>query len=241
MTRTRRIVNLFSIGVLLAIPATGIGAPQDGGPSGSLMARRVATHQPGPRLGDQHGLRKLSLFAIAPPEPRTFQVHDLVQIIVRETSKASSKQKLDAEKDYSLDGRISAWPDLRLEDLLQLQAEAGRTTNLPRVGVEGSKEFEGEGKYERSDDFTARLSAEVIEILPNGNLVLEATTFIKTDQEEATLKVTGICRAEDITAANTVLSNQIHDLRLVKEHKGELKKASEKGIIAKVLDAIFAF
>src|SRR5690606_41867548 len=66
-----------------------------------------------------------------------------------------------------------SWPDIRLEDLLNLQMAAGRTTDLPRVGVEGSKEFDGEGKYERTDDFTARLSAEIIEILPNGNLVLE--------------------------------------------------------------------
>lgn len=241
MNPVRRSLNLVALGLLLAVPATGIGAPQDGGPSGSLMARRVAQYEPGPRLGDQHGLRRLSLFAIAPPEPRTFQVHDLVQIVVRETSKASSKQKLDAEKDYNINAAIKAWPDIRLSDLADLQMFAGRTADLPKVDVGASKEFGGEGKYERSDDFTARITAEVVEILPNGNLVLEASTFIKTDQEEATLKVTGICRPEDVTNANTVLSNQIHDLRLVKEHKGELKKSSEKGIIAKVLDAIFAF
>ena len=81
----------------------------------------------------------------------------------------------------------------------------------------------------------------MIEVLPNGNLVLEARTFIRNDEEELTINVTGTCRPQDITLANTILSNQIHDLRIEKNHEGELKKANEKGIIAKVLDAIFAY
>ena len=55
------------------------------------------------------------------------------------------------------------------------------------------------------------------------------------------MKVTGVCRPEDVSPANTVLSNQIHDLSIEKVNHGELKKASEKGIIAQVFDAIFAW
>ncbi|MHC4992984.1 MAG: flagellar basal body L-ring protein FlgH, partial [Planctomycetota bacterium] len=112
---------------------------------------------------------------------------------------------------------------------------------LPAFGVEMGKEFDGEGEYERRDDLTARITAEVIEVLPNGNLVLEARTSITNDEEGAVMKVTGICRAEDVSAANTVLSNQVHDLKVEKIHSGELRKANEKGILAKVLDFIFAW
>ena len=55
------------------------------------------------------------------------------------------------------------------------------------------------------------------------------------------MKVTGICRPDDISAANTVLSNQVHDLMIEKIHKGELRESSKKGIIAKVLETVFAF
>lgn len=223
-----------------AIPA--LGAEEDA-PSSSLTARR----RPAPkvnasgRLEADHELRQRSLFAVAAPEARVYKVHDLVQIVIRETSKATSSQELEAKKDYSLDAKIPDWPDFRLEDLLNFQIAAGSTVVDPKVKVEAGKEFKGEGDYERKDDLTARLSAEVIEVLPNGNLILEARTFIKTDKEEATLKVTGMCRPEDVTAANTVQSQQIHDLKVEKLHEGELKEASKKGIIAKVLDKIFAF
>jgi flagellar L-ring protein precursor FlgH len=104
-----------------------------------------------------------------------------------------------------------------------------------------AKDFKGDAEYKREDEFTTRLTAEVIEVLPNGNLILESRTYIQTDEEEAAIKVTGICRPEDVSAANTVFSHQMHDLKIQKMHKGELKRTNEKGIIAKILDTLFAF
>ena len=221
--------------VVVASPAAG----QE--PGGSLMARSLGAAQPQAASGEPHALLDQSLFAIAPPELRKFHKHDLVQILVRETSRAESTHELETEKDYKIKGQVKAWPDFRLDDLANLQIFAGRTTDLPRLDVEFRKQFEGEGDYFREDDLTARLTAEVVEILPNGNLVLEARTHIMTDEEIQTIGLSGICRPDDVTAANTILSNQIHDLTIKKIHEGELKKTNEKGIIAKILDTIFAF
>jgi len=209
----------------------------------SLMAQAYSAdvEQSARRSDRPHAMRAVSLFAIEQPEPRVFQKHDLIQIIVREVSKAESTQELTSEKEHEITADVNAFPELRLSDLVNLQLMAGRTANLPQLDVRSGKEFEGEGEYEREDEFTARLTAEVIEVLPNGHLILEARTHIKTDEEEATMKVTGVCRPDDVTPANTVLSNQIHDLTIEKVHKGELKKANEKGIIAKVFDAVFAW
>ncbi len=211
--------------------------------TGSLLSR-AQMNQP-MRVdedGDEVGaLRQVSLFAIETPKPREFAKHDLVQIVVRETSRVKSTQELETEKSYDLNGEISAWPDFRLDDLANLQIFAGRMTDLPELGLTFDKDFEGEGEYQRRDDLTARISAEVIEILPNGNLVLEARTRIQTDEEVSNMKVTGICRPEDVSPANTILSHQLHDLKIEKINEGELKRTGEKGIIAKVLDAIFAF
>jgi len=204
----------------------------------------MATAPTAQPTGDQaspHALRTVSLFAVAPPEPRTYQAHDLVQIIIRETSTAKSSAELDTKKESELDAAVPSWPDFNIQDLLRLTLKQGDDSDNPKLKINFSKEFEGEGDYSRKDDFSARLTAEVIEVLPNGNLVLEARTHIKTDDEEATMKVTGICRPDDITPANTVLSNQIHDLAIDKVHVGELRDSSKKGIIAKVFETVFAF
>jgi flagellar L-ring protein precursor FlgH len=235
--------SLPGIAITLSLVATAPIAGQSAGEPTSLMAQAVRDAYPQAQSGLPHALRDASMFAISPPEVRVFKLHDLVQIVVRETSRAESTQELETEKDYFLDGQVTAWPHLSLSDILNLQLRAGNTpaSELPAVRVGLAKEFEGDGDYSREDDLTARVTAEVVEILPNGNLVLEAQTRIQTDEEISEIKVTGVCRQDDVSAANTVLSSQIHNLRIEKMHQGELRKATKKGIIAKFLDALFAF
>jgi flagellar L-ring protein FlgH len=221
-----------------AIPALA----GEAAPSSSLLVTTPVTPNPRNEKDYQpHALRDVSLFAIAPPEPREYVVHDLVQIIVRETSTAKSSSDLETEKETKLDGKVPQWPNLNLEDLLRLTVHQSDDSDNPALKLDFTKEFSGEGDYERKDDFSARITAEVIEVLPNGNLVLEARTYIKTDKEEQSMKVTGICRPEDITPLNTVLSNQIHDLTIDKVHQGELREANKKGLFTKVLETVFAF
>lgn len=215
--------------------------PPGAAPSSSLMTRMIAT-QP-LAFGAAGVVRQpnISLFAVSTAEPRLFREHDLVQIVVREVSQATRGQEVDLEKDWELNAQVNAWPSSNLTDLLQLIIRQGSGNNVPRVNLEAEKDFNGEGDYIRKDNLTDRLTAEVLEVLPNGNLVLQSCTTIQTDQETSTMKVTGICRPDDITPANTLLSNQIFNLKIERLNSGELKKVSEKGIIAQVFDTVFAF
>jgi flagellar L-ring protein precursor FlgH len=211
-------------------------------PSSSLLVNTPIEQNPHhDKKYEPHALHDVSLFAIIPPKPREFVVHDLVQIIVRETSAAKSSSDLKTKKEEKLDGKVEEWPDFNITDLLNLSLHAGDSSNSPAVKLDFTKDFQGEGDYERKDDLTARVTAEVMDVLPNGNLVLEARTYIKTDKEEQTMKVTGICRPDDVTTLNTINSNQIHDLSIEKVHKGSLKDVSQKGLLTKLLETFFAF
>lgn len=227
---------------LFALGATGTGNAQAtrAAPSSSLMVGQGPVPPADERVAP-HGMRDRSMFAVPPETPRAFRRHDLVQIIVRESSRASSSQETETKKQNRLDASIDAWPDLDLSELLQLRVSAGRTSDLPRVGVRSNRNFKGEGDYERKDDITTRLTAKVIEVLPNGNLVLEARTHLRFDREDTTITVTGVCRPEDVNAANTVVSTSLYDLRVEKTNNGELRQTTEKGLLARVFDFIFAF
>ncbi|MCH2132824.1 MAG: flagellar basal body L-ring protein FlgH [Phycisphaerales bacterium] len=197
--------------------------------STSIMAQAMGVWSESTPGGSD--LQAISMFAVQPVEPRLFHTHDLVQIIVREASVSASFQGLETEKEYGLAGGVESFPGVNEYDPLF----------YTEFDVVGEKEFEGEGEYVREDELVTRLTAEVIEIRPNGNLVLEARTRIKTDDEEWYTQLTGTCRPEDVTAANTILSNQIFNLQVEKRHKGEVRNAASKGILAQALDAIFAF
>ena len=87
----------------------------------------------------------------------------------------------------------------------------------------------------------ARITAEVVDVKPNGTLILQATEDIKTDEEEQKVTLLGTCRVEDITEDNTVLSNQLYNMSLNKQHKGAVKDTTTRGIFTRLLDWINPF
>ena len=187
-------------------------------------------------------ISRTSVSAVRMPAPRQFSVHDLITVIVRESIENSSDSELETEKDTTITGLISAFPNLKLNDLANFQLRPSTfDKGNPELNLNLSQEFEGEGEYERKDTFTTRITARVIDVKPNGTIVLEARKFIQSDEESVNLLLTGTCRKDDITGSNTILSTQIYDLRLIKEHAGNVRNASKKGLITRFFELIFNF
>ncbi len=183
-----------------------------------------------------------SFVAVGQPMLRKFARYDLVTIIVRETITSDAESTLDTEKSFSKKGKISAIPRFRLEDFLNLQVkQSGLSGGQPEINVTFDSDFKGEGKHEQRNTFTARITARIIDIRPNGNLVLEARNKIDTDGEVMIMVLTGTCRPKDVSTDNSVLSTQLYGLSIVKEHRGELRRASKKGFLTKIFDTIFNF
>jgi len=184
-------------------------------------------------------LRGLSLTMVEPPPPRTFALHDLVTIIVDETTRAEADQSLDTKKDYKLDGSIEAFPSLA--ELAELRLVTGGRTPVVEWQANHKSDYKGDGQYERTDRLVVRITAEVIDVKPNGNLVVEAKKTVVKDDEEQVIVLSGTCRGDDVTDDNTILSTQLADLHVAVHNEGQVKKASEKGLIPRVLDTLFAF
>ncbi len=182
-----------------------------------------------------------SFTAVSMPEPRKFAVHDLVTIIVRESTQTDVTAELETEKEADVKGKISAFPRLTLSDLLDLQLRDNVISDPPEVGVKFEQDFEGSGDYKRKDTFVSRITARIIDVKPNGTLVLEAKKYIQSDKETLQMSMTGTCRKDDVRADNTVLSTQLADLHIVKSHDGEVRKSTKKGFLTKLLELIFNF
>ncbi|MCK4872224.1 MAG: flagellar basal body L-ring protein FlgH [Phycisphaerales bacterium] len=182
-----------------------------------------------------------STIATPPPEPRVFGKHDIVHIVVSEATKVKSEHDLSTEKDGEMGAEVTAFPELL--EFLELRFKAGDETagELPKLGVKADRAYDAAGEYERKDTFTARIAATILEVKPNGTLVLEARQRIETDGEVQLMVLSGSCREEDVTAASTVFSYQLADLRIVRETEGELKQNAQKGFFTKVLETIFSF
>jgi len=180
-----------------------------------------------------------SLYAVRPPEPRQFHANDLITIVIIENSSFERNQTVETEKEY--ENTLAFLNSTLLRQFLEFR--------LPRAGAEAGesdlalseREFESEGEYEREDEITGRVTARVLEVKPNGTLLLEARSVVQTDGEKQTFTLSGLCRTEDVTENNTVLSNQLYDLRLDVQHEGELRRSTKKGILTRAIETIFNF
>ncbi len=202
---------------------------------GSLLrATMEATPEPG-----QATLKEVSFTYVPDPEPRTLKKHDLVTVIVREESAFKTKGTTETKRQSDIDAQLQEFIKLSLANM-EIQGGA-LGANPPSIKANATRNFKGEGTVDRSDSMTARIAAEVVDVKPNGTLVLQATKRIKTDDEEQQFILTGICRAADVSADNSILSSSLHDFTLEKKHTGAVRDATERGLIHKLLDLINPF
>jgi flagellar L-ring protein precursor FlgH len=181
-----------------------------------------------------------SYYDVPEPKPKLLRKHDLVTILIRENSQFISNGTTDLNRTSDLDAVINSYVALGWHGGgLSLD---GRVPETPiEFKGNGTRDFKGQADVNRADTFTGRITAEVLDVKPNGNLVVEATENIKTDDELQRVTLTGTCRVDDITADNTVMSNQLFDLSLDKQHKGAVKDTMKRGLIGRLLDFINPF
>jgi flagellar L-ring protein FlgH len=184
-------------------------------------------------------LQQLSSLSISPPKPREFKVHDLVTIVVDESSRQQAQQSLKTDKKYNNESTLGSIIDPW--ELLELRLRAGGTRNLNLLDIDHNAKFDGKGNFERNDRLQMKIQARILDVKPNGILVLEARKYIDKNGETQETVLSGSCRMEDVTSSNTVFSSQLADLSLTTKHTGEVDNAGKKGLIPRVLETLFAF
>lgn len=184
-------------------------------------------------------LYNYSLTAVVPPLPRSFRVHDLVTIIIDESSRQSADQETKTDKTYSTSGTINGVIDPW--QLLQLRLQSSSLKDLELLKAAYNQKYDGKGNYTRNDALSMKIQAEIIDVKPNGTIVVEAKKSIDKNGESQLTVLSGVCRIADVTTNNSILSSQIADMTLIIKNEGEVNKAGKKGLIPRVLDAIFAF
>jgi flagellar L-ring protein precursor FlgH len=181
----------------------------------------------------------VSRYLVEAPKPKAIEVHDIITIVINESSKQSAQQKVESKTDSSLTASLKKFPDLG--KLIEGELATGDGSPVAAVDVAGGDKFKGDAKYERNDRFTDRISAEVIDVKPNGTLVLEARRTVTKDDEVQTVVLSGRCRREDVTNANSILSSQMADLNLKVSNEGELRESNQPGWITRAFRTIFDF
>ena len=171
---------------------------------------------------------------LAPPAPRTFKPGDLLTIIVREQRSFEADADLKTERKYDVRSELEQFVKPTGGGLGAAMFRRGK----PNIEYSFDTKLDAKGDTKREDKLTTRITAEIIDVKPNGVLVLEARGRIEHDEEISTITLTGSCRKDDVTADNTVLSTQIADKAMIVSNKGALRAASSRGWLTKIIDLL---
>lgn len=141
---------------------------------------------------------------------RARSVDDIVTILVREQASAVTTGQTKTSRASNANAAISSAAG-------PLSA-AGRFANL--LNANSAQNLTGDGTTSRLSTLTAMLSARVVDVLPNGYLVIEGSKNTLVNSENQVITVRGVVRPADLSNANTVLSGSIAQLELKINGKG---------------------
>ena len=164
---------------------------------------------------------------------RARNVNDILTIRIVESSTATNTA--NTSTDRSGDVSVSAPALGGLE-------RGGAALNFANI-LQGASNinFAGQGSTTRSGQLEAFVSARVVEVLPNGDLVIEGKKEVTVNRERQILSLRGIVRSFDVAPTNVVMSTAIANMEVKFDGKGVVADANRPGWLFKLLQIITPF
>lgn len=147
------------------------------------------------------------------------EVGDIVTINLSERTQASTRANtaITKESTNSMSGTVFGAPvTVNGQDVLD-------------NSLSNTRDFAGDGNSTQSNQITGTLTAQVVQKLPNGNLVIQGSKELTLNQGNELIQVQGIIRTADIGPDNTIASTRVADARIVYGGRGPIARSNAMG------------
>jgi flagellar L-ring protein precursor FlgH len=163
---------------------------------------------------------------------RAMRPHDLISVVVSENLAASTDGSVKNTRASNASSQVSAlFGTLHAGNALQNLVNQSSTSGLNAQGTSAT-----------NSSLSTTFGGQVIEVLPNGMLVIEAARQVEFSQQTQTIVLRGLVRPEDISQQNQVLSTAISSLELQVRGKGIVTDYTRRpNVIVRLLQKILIF
>lgn len=117
----------------------------------------------------------------------------------------------------------------------------GKSFQGASLKANSANDFEGKGDSDANNLFTGTITVTVIEVLPNGNLIVSGEKQIGINQGSEFVRVSGVVNPVNILPGNVVSSTQVADARLEYRGTGYINEAQTMGWLARIFQSILPF
>ncbi|MEZ6038060.1 MAG: flagellar basal body L-ring protein FlgH [Planctomycetota bacterium] len=162
-------------------------------------------------------------------DQRARHVGDILTVLVQEQTSVVNQEKVQRTNDTTLAARLEAFT---------LSDKTFANSVLPRLDVRKEQAFNGEAKQNSDSTVRASIAVVVIDVQPNGNLVVAGVRSVTVNDETRTLRVSGLVRQLDVTPNNTVGSAQVADARISITGEGSNTQQVTRGPVGQLFDTL---
>ncbi|MBK7355535.1 MAG: flagellar basal body L-ring protein FlgH [Propionivibrio sp.] len=213
------ILAVLSVGACTTVPPTNVHQP--------MTARPVPRQE---NLASTGSIFQAGVSRTLFEDRRARYVGDTMTISISETTSASTKSNTKASRNTSISATA---PTIR--------GLPGKSFQGIGLSAEGANSLDGKGEAAANNVFTGTITVTVIEVLPNGNLLVSGEKQVSIGAGTEYIRLSGIVNPYFINAANTISSSQVADARIEYKESGVISEAQVMGWLARFFLSFLPF
>jgi flagellar L-ring protein precursor FlgH len=155
---------------------------------------------------------------------------DLVTVVINETLSSTDNLKLDVSKESTTTDNFRG---------LLNKIFPGKPVPEGLNNFGGTHTTANESKIERSKKISDTISAQVVQVLPNGNLVIQGKKTQINQGEKVDIILSGVIDPRLLSTSGSINSSQVANLQLAVVGKGTISRSDSEGSVNKVIRYLF--
>jgi flagellar L-ring protein precursor FlgH len=165
-------------------------------------------------------------------DAKAARIHDVVSIVVIESLAASTDGQVKNVRASNASSSVTA-----------LFGALKASNNLQHLlGQNSASGLTAQGQSSTNSSLATTFGGEVVDVLPNGMLVVQATRQLTFSQQTQVIKLRGLVRPEDVSAQNQVFSTSMTDLELEVTGKGIVSDSTyRQNLLVRWLERLLVF
>jgi flagellar L-ring protein precursor FlgH len=191
------------------------------------------TARPSPRFDMPSGNGAIYQAANSRPlfeDRRARYVGDTITVKITESTTASTKSNNKLDKSNVATASVSGLTGLPGKGLLGLDLNA-----------KSANAFSGKGEAANNNIFTGNMTVTVIDVMPNGNLLISGEKQLAIGSEQEFVRISGVVNPSFVDAFNVVESSKIADARIEYKSSGQVSDGQIMGWLARFFLNVMPF